>query len=424
MNHQQNRFDFFDDINAAIVDSSDIEPQLAVLVVDVATPNQYGELARTRGQAAADSFEDASAEAIDAYLPGHTKIYGFSTARFGCVLRADTVKHMEEVLDIFSDRIRRPTPAGPSIPLATSIGIGVAYYPHHGADAAELLQAAVSAAHESLASGHSWRLYSPELDQVSLRAARLLADIVPAFTERDQLRLVYQPKTDISTGHLIGAEALLRWNHPTLGAIPPDEFVPLVENTSLVNAMTDWTFATALAQIALWRAGGFAPQISVNISMRDLSDERFAARLAGMLEHHAVRPDWIHIEVTESAVMKDPARAGRQLDAVRRLGIAIEIDDYGTGHAGLSYLKFVPAGYLKIDQSFISHLAADRVDQIIVRSTIDLAHELGLKVVAEGIRNEDTLDWLREHGCDIGQGNLLSPPLEAPDFELLLRTRQ
>jgi EAL domain-containing protein (putative c-di-GMP-specific phosphodiesterase class I) len=143
-----------------------------------------------------------------------------------------------------------------------------------------------------------------------------------------------------------------------------------------------------------------------------------------MLERHAVRPDWIDIEVTESALMKDPAHVGRQLDEIRRMGVAIEVDDYGTGQSGLSYLKSIPASYLKIDQSFVSHLANDKADQIIVRSTIDLAHDLGLKVVAEGIRDEAALGWLREHGCDIGQGNLLSPPLEAEDFERLLQTQQ
>ncbi|HEY0123778.1 MAG TPA: EAL domain-containing protein [Rhizobium sp.] len=298
-----------------------------------------------------------------------------------------------------------------------------------GADAPELMQAPASVAHESQEnesqeSRHSWCPDGPEIDLASPHAAHLLDDMVPALAGKGQLRLVYQPKTDLSTSRCIGAEALLRWNHPTLGAVPPDEFVPLVEHTSLMNAMTDWAFAAALPQVAVWRAEGFAPQISINVSMRDLSDERFATRLAEMLERHGVRPDWIDIEVTESADMKDPACTKRQLDEIRRLGVAIEIDDYGTGHAGLSYLKLVPASYLKIDQAFISHLATDSTDQIIVRSTIDLAHKLGLKVVAEGIRDEAALGWLREHGCDIGQGNLLSPPLEAEDFERLLRAQQ
>lgn len=237
MSHQQNRFDFFDDIDAAIGDPSNTYPQIAVLVIDVATPTQYEELVRALGQVAADSFEDASAESVSVRLPAHSKLYGLSAARFGCVLRAGTQRNVEEILDRFSCGIRRPTPAGPSIPLATSIGIGVAYYPHHGVNAAKLFQAAVSGAHESLDSGTIWCPYNPAFDEASLRAIHLLYDIVPALAAKNQLRLVYQPKTDISTGRCIGAEALLRWNHPALGPIPPDEFVPLIERTTLVNAM-------------------------------------------------------------------------------------------------------------------------------------------------------------------------------------------
>jgi EAL domain-containing protein (putative c-di-GMP-specific phosphodiesterase class I) len=154
-----------------------------------------------------------------------------------------------------------------------------------------------------------------------------------------------------------------------------------------------------------------------------LRDEHFVVRLAQLLDRRAVRPDWINIEVTESAFMKDPVQAGRQLDALRRLGVAIEIDDFGTGRSTLSYLKYIPASYVKIDQLFVGGLATDRDDQIIVSSTINLVHELGLRVVAEGVRDTFTLDWLREHGCDIGQGEAISMPLDAPGFERWLRAR-
>jgi len=422
LSHERNRFDLLNHIDAVIGGPPHDGLQIAVLVIVAATPNQYEGLVRMLGQAAADSFANASATSMGACLPAHAELYRLTAAQFGCVLEVGPPDRVEEIVDGLAYRIRRPGPAGPSMPMATSIGIGVACYPHHGANPADLLQAAVSSAHESLYGGAPWRSYSPEADQASLRAACLLRDIVPALAGQGQLRLVYQPKTELSTGRCIGAEALLRWNHPTLGPIPPDEFVPLVERTVLMNAMTDWALGTALSQVARWQAAGIEPLISINVSMQDLLGDRFAARLAGMLEHHTVRPDRVHIEITESALMKDPVRVRRQFDEIRRQGIAIEIDDYGTGLSGLSYLKSIPASYVKIDQSFVSRLAEDRTDQIIVGSTIDLAHDLGLRVVAEGIRDEAALDWLREHGCDIGQGNLLSPPLEAPDFEKFLRT--
>lgn len=422
MSDERDRFDLLNHIDAVIGDLPHGSLQVAILVIVAATPNQYEELARVLGQATADLFEDASAKAIAACLPAHAKLYRLSAARFGCVLQADTPSHVGEILDELAHRIRHPEAAGSSMPFATSVGIGVASYPHHASNAAELLRAAISGAHESLYGGAPWRPYCPEADRTSLRAAHLLRDVVPALAGRDQFRLVYQPKAELSTGRCIGAEALLRWSHPTFGPIPPDEFVPLMERTVLMNAMTDWALGTAFSQIAHWQAAGLDPQISINVSMQDLLDDRFAARLSSMLEDHAARPDWVHIEVTESTLMTDPVRVGHQLDEIRRLGIAIEIDDYGTGQSGLSYLRSIPANYVKIDQSFVSRLASDSTDQIIVRSTIDLAHDLGLRVVAEGIRDEAALDWLREHGCDIGQGNLLSPPLEAQDFEQFLRT--
>lgn len=416
-----NLLDFMDEINGLIADAGDGDGQVAVLVIDAATPNQCEEIARTLGQAAADLFVDVSAQSIGECLPEGSRLYDLSAARFGCILKADATPRFEEILDRLAFRLRRPGPAGPFIPVATSVGLGVAYHPDHGANAAALLQAAASGAHESLEGGTPWCAYSPALDRAARRAAHLLRDIGPALAGTDQLRLVYQPKLELATGRGIGAEVLIRWKHPIFGPIPPDEFVPLVERTTLVNAMTDWTLGTALRQIALWRADGLDPQISINVSMQDLWDDHFATRLSGLLERCGVEPGWIDIEVTESALMKDPVRVGHQLDAVRRLGVAIEIDDYGTGQSGLSYLKYIPASYVKIAQVFVSRLAHDTKDQIIVRSTINLAHDLGLKVVAEGIDNEAALDWLRAHGCDIGQGNLLSPALEAADFERSLR---
>jgi EAL domain-containing protein (putative c-di-GMP-specific phosphodiesterase class I)/GGDEF domain-containing protein len=422
LSHLLGRFDFLGDIGQ-LIDAAPPGRHIAVLLIDAATPNQYEEMVQTLGQAAADLFEDASAQSIGECLPAQATLYGLSATRFGSILHADGLGSFTEVLDRIAYGVRS-SEREPSFPVATSVGIGIAYYPDHGASPGELFQAAISGARESLRGGHPWCAYSPEFDRTSRRAALLLRDILPALAGEDQLRLVYQPKTDLATGQRIGAEALVRWNHPTLGPIPPDEFVPLIERTTLVNAMTDWILSAALRQTALWRASGIDPQISINVSMQDVWDPRFTARLTGLLERHAVQPDWINIEVTESALMKDPVRIGRQLEEVRRLGVAVEIDDYGTGQSGLSYLKYIPASYVKIAQVFVSRLASDRVDQSIVRSTIDLAHELGLKVVAEGIRDQLALDWLRAHGCDIGQGNFLSPALEAFHFEQSLGAPQ
>jgi EAL domain-containing protein (putative c-di-GMP-specific phosphodiesterase class I)/GGDEF domain-containing protein len=416
-----NRSRFLQDIDACIKGQAHEAPETAILVIDAATPDQYVDLARALGERAADSFEKASAERIGGLLPAGTGLYHLSAARFGCILPPESESRITEILDGLADNVWRPT-SSCAIPAATSIAIGVARYPRDGANADELLRAAAVAAHDSLHSARPWCRYSPAVGRAWQRSASLLRDIGAALADEGQLNLVYQPKMDLRSGRCVGAEALLRWNHPTLGSVPPSEFVPLVEGTALVHAMTDWVLAAALRQVAGWRAAGLELAVAVNVSMSDLADERFSTRLAALLDRHEVRPDWIDVEVTESAVAKDMVRVGRQLDAIRRLGMAIVIDDFGVGQAALSYLKYIPATQVKIDQLFVSRLASDRNDQIMVRSTIALVHALGCRVVAEGIEDAATLRWLREHDCDIGQGNAISPPLDARHFEQWLRS--
>jgi EAL domain-containing protein (putative c-di-GMP-specific phosphodiesterase class I)/GGDEF domain-containing protein len=417
----QGKFRFLGDVDAVLADPAQAALRKAVLVIDAATPNQFADLIRTLGPAAADAFTSATADRIVELLPARTALYHLSAARFGCIVTSDTVSEIEEGVDDLAYRIQRPVTSH-DIPLATSVGIGVAHYPRDGTNALALLQAATSSAHESQDSERPWCAYNPVFDLASARAAHLLRDIGPALAGEGQLYLVYQPEIDLRTGRCICAEALLRWAHPTLGEIGPSEFVALVERTTLVHALTDWALGTALPQVARWRTAGLDLVISINISMLDLADKHFAARLAELLARHAVRPAWISIEVTESALMKDPVQVGRQLDAIRRLGVALAIDDFGTGRSALSYLKYIPATFVKIDRLFINGLVNDKDDQIMVRSTIDLVHELGCLAVAEGIPDRMTRDWLRRHGCDIGQGEVISLPLEAPDFEQWLRT--
>lgn len=416
------RVQFLNDVEEVLGDLAKGNAETAVLVIEAATPNQYADLVRTLGHDAADSFEDATANRARELLPEDTGLYHLSTARFGGVLTADTAGRVAALVEDLAYKLQRPATSY-DIPLATSVGIGVAYFPRDGTDAVSLLRAAASAADEALDNEKSWCAYSPMRDLASRRASYLLRDIGPALANKGQLHLVYQPKVDLRTTRCIGAEALLRWTHPSLGLIGPNEFVKLVERTTLVHALTDWALGAALPQVARWRKAGLDVQVSVNVSILDLADERFAARLEALLDHHEVRAGWIDIEVTESALMKDPIQVGRLLDEVRRLGVAIEIDDFGTGQSTLSYLKYIPATYVKIDQLFISRLASDRKDQIMVRSTINLVHELGHLVVAEGTNDTMTIDWLRRHGCDIGQGDAISPPLDAPSFERWLRTR-
>ncbi len=411
-----NRFRFLADVDAMTAEPAD-SVETAV-VIDTAASQQYAELTRVLGQVCADAFEVDCARRILACLPERTRLYHVSPARFAFILEGrDAVGgELASTLNRVSTAIRSPFQYQ-GVPIATSTGIGFVHRSDSPSGGVELLRAATSAAHQSLEEQKPWCAYDEEQDRAAHRAFLLLRSLTEAMGAQDQLHIAYQPKVDLRTDRCIGAEALLRWTHPELGPISPAEFVPLAERTALVRPLTEWVIAAVLAQVAHWRRRGIALPVSINISMLDLGTGDFADRVAAMLDRHGVRADWIDFEVTESALMTDRAEVDRQLHRLRHLGIAVEIDDFGTGQSALSYLKDIPATAVKIDQRFIRSIAAERSDQIMVRSTIELAHDLGYLVVAEGIETGEAYDWLRLHGCDFGQGYLISRPLAPTAFE-------
>ena len=406
-----NRFRFLEDVDAFIADPESGGQQVAVIVIDTATPHEHAGLVRALGHTYADAFEIASAQRIQESVPKRVKLYHISLVRFACVLSAAEQPEIDSLIGRLAAALGRPMLCQ-DIPVTTSVGIGIANYPGDGTGGEELLRAGISAAHDAIAQGKASAHYNATHDQTSRRAFRLLSDLPSALASQDQLHIAYQPKIDLKTRECIGVEALLRWNHPELGPISPGEFIPLAERTALMRPLTQWVIAAAFWQITAWRREGLALRVSINISMIDLEHEDFPQTVSVLLKDYGVRPEWINIEVTESALMGDRAGSCRQLQAIRELGIEIEIDDFGTGQSALSYLKYIPASIVKIDQLFIRSLATDVNDQCMVRSTINLAHELGYRVVAEGIETMDVFDWLSNHGCDIGQGYAISRPLE------------
>ncbi|MBK1836895.1 EAL domain-containing protein [Azospirillum sp. YIM B02556] len=424
-----NRFRFLADLDAMIANregnaaAGDDAPTVAV-VIDTAASEQYAQLTRVLGQVCADAFEVDCARRLAGCLPERARLYHLSPARFACILfgrpdREERDDDLEATLDRISAAIRSPFQYQ-GVPIASSTGIGFVRLPDSAAGSVELLRAASSAAHQSLEEQKPWCTYDEEQDRAAHRAFLLLRSLTEAMAAQDQLHIAYQPKVDLRTDRCIGAEALLRWTHPELGPVSPAEFVPLAERTALVRPLTEWVIGAVLRQVAQWHRQGIALPVSINISMLDLGTGDFADRVESMLDRHGVRADWIDFEVTESALMTDRAEVDRQLHRLRRLGIAVEIDDFGTGQSALSYLKDIPATAVKIDQRFIRSIATERSDQIMVRSTIDLAHDLGYLVIAEGVETQEAYDWLRLHGCDIGQGYLMSRPLPPAAFEAWL----
>lgn len=424
-----NRFRLLADIDALLAASAgEDRTRLTLVVIDTAASQQYAELTRVLGQVCADAFEVDCARRIAACLPDRTRLYHLSPARFACILIDRHEDELTVTLDRIGDAIRSPFHYQ-GVPIAVSTGIGFVHHPDRPGGSVELLRAAASAAHQSLETQKPWCAYDEEQDRASHRAFLLLRNLTEAIggsqaeatgtaTGRGgQLHIAYQPKIDLRTDTCMGAEALLRWTHPELGPISPAEFVPLAERTALVRPLTEWVIGAVLVQIARWRRRGIALPVSINISMLDLGANDFADRVAAMLDRHGVQADWIDFEVTESALMTDRAVVDRQLDQLRRLGIEVEIDDFGTGQSALSYLKDIPATAVKIDQRFIRSIATEPSDQIMVRSTIELAHDLGYRVVAEGVETVEAYEWLRLHSCDLGQGYLFSRPLAPAAFE-------
>lgn len=411
-----NRFRFNQDIDTFLADPRRGSLGCAVIVASAASAEQYADLLRLLGSVSADAFEVASAERIRASLPAKTKLYHLSAAHFGCVLPIEHREALEASLSRLASGLSAPILVQ-GIPVLGAVGIGVAQYPRDGEASVELVREAANANHQARSDRRPWCVYSAASDAASRRAFRLLRDLGGALAAGEQLGMVYQPKIAFPSGACTGVEALLRWSHPELGAISPAELIPLVERTALMRPLTEWVLDAVMAQAARWRAAGLQIGVSINISMLDLHDEDFGDKISRLLAKHAVASGWISLEVTESALVHDHASVARQLAHIRGLDIALEIDDFGTGQSALAYLKHIPASYVKIDRSFISALAHDATDRALVRSTIELAHELGLKVVAEGIETEAVYDWLSDHDCDLGQGYAIAKPLSAVELE-------
>jgi diguanylate cyclase (GGDEF)-like protein len=297
--------------------------------------------------------------------------------------------------------------------------IGIVTFPENGRDMNVLLRRADIAMYVAKRSNLGFALYDERHDQNSAERLSLMSELRQAV-ERDELTLYYQPKVDLATHRVKYVEALVRWDHPTRGFVSPDQFIPFAEQTGYIKTISRWVADRAIAQCAAWHAQGIELAVSVNVSARELIQSSLPETFQSLLEKHAVAPEWIWIEITESAIMDDPNHAIETLDRLHALGIRLSIDDFGTGYSSLSYLKRMPVDELKIDKSFVMGMAHHKDDETIVRSTIDLGHNMGLKVVAEGVEDEALMQRLKALHCDLAQGFHLSRPLPPAKLELWL----
>jgi diguanylate cyclase (GGDEF)-like protein len=300
-------------------------------------------------------------------------------------------------------------------PLDVGTSIGIALFPEHAGDAETLVRNADIAMYVAKRGKIGYTVYDPKFDTSQQEHLSLLGELRHAV-EHGELRLYYQPKVSLASSTVHAAEALIRWVHPTKGLVPPGLFIPFAEHTGYIKVLTRWVLAEAIRQCGVWRRDGLQLQVSVNISARDLMNRDLPEAISALLSEHSVPASMVCLEITESGFMEDPAHAQKVLERLASIGLQLSIDDYGTGYSSLSYIMQLPVTELKIDRSFVSHMIDDRDLATIVRSTIELGHSLGLKVVAEGVEDGQGFALLRELGCDGAQGYFMSPPLPAEAF--------
>lgn len=303
--------------------------------------------------------------------------------------------------------------------LDVNASIGVALFPEHGNDLDTLMQRAEVAMYAAKKEKAGFLMYSRQLDQYSPKRLTLMSELRQAIEQR-QLLVYFQPKIEIKTRKVVEFEALVRWPHPEHDLLPPDEFIPMAERTGLIKPLTFLVADEALKQLASWSRDGYDLKVTINVSARVLLDPEFPDTLIGLLAAYRIDPGKLMLEITETTIMVDQERALEVLRRLKKVQVRLSIDDFGTGYSSLAYLKQLPVHELKIDKSFVMDMDHNHDDAVIVKIIIELGHQLGLEVTAEGVESESILSQLKALGCDVAQGYLISKPLPADELMVLL----
>lgn len=388
-----------------------------LIAVDVAPVSRFQAFIRAMGHLYADELMRDVASRIQLWMPPHTHLYQVGPSRFAALLPEGSSAVDPEHMDELVQRLRRPFDCL-SIPLTIQPGVGLLNLDVTELNGSDPLRLVMSATHAAENSVRGWAFYEPAHDELHRQEFFLVTELAAALTDRTELDLHYQPRVDLASGRCVAVEALARWNHPTMGAIPPAHFIRLAEQTGLMRSLTEWVLDHGIAQLGAWRRDGLSITLSLNVSSSDLGSE-LIDRLRRVAAKHDVPPDALELEFTESTLLEHSDANREHLAAIRALGVGIAIDDFGTGYSNLSSLRQMPASSLKIDQSFVRAMEASRHDDAIVRAMTELARDLGFRVVVEGVETARILDSVRKMACDEVQGYEIARPMPAsavPDW--------
>jgi diguanylate cyclase (GGDEF)-like protein/PAS domain S-box-containing protein len=391
---------------------------VAIMIMDL---NHFKEVNDTLGHHSGDVLLTEIAHRLRESLREADTVARLGGDEFAILLSTDATRSgATAVAEKIARVVERPV-AVDDVSIQVSASIGIAFFPEHANDADGLARRADVAMYVAKRSSASWAIYAPEDDRSSIRRLTLLGELRQAITA-NQLVLHHQPTIELATGRILRTEALLRWKHPEHGLMPPGEFMELAEMSGVIQPLTRWVLRQSIRQVRQLTVDGEFLHVAVNISARNLYEPDLIDWLVGLLEAEQFPGDRLTLEITESLLMDDPLLALGVLRRLKTFGISLSVDDFGTGYSSLSYLRDLPIDEIKIDQSFVAAMALPGGDDTIVRSVIDLGHNLGLAVVAEGVEDVETLVRLRDMGCDRAQGFLLSQPLPAEDLAGLLDT--
>ncbi|PQO88547.1 hypothetical protein C5614_30250 [Massilia phosphatilytica] len=422
------RLAFFDEITglpnrasmqrhlAAAFDAGAQALPLAVLTVDLA---HFRQINLALGHLNGDQLLRDVAQRIARLLGDNACLARTANAQFTALLQGAHARAAQQAADAIVKAFENTfLIAGVRYEIGAHVGIAMA--PQHAGDPTGLLRNADVAVFQARQNGLSTMVYAPAADPYDPKRLALLGEFRHALGA-GQIELYCQPKVAMATGAVIGAEALVRWRHPARGLVPPSEFIPLIESTELIHALTAHMLREAVRQSHAWRQAGMAVPIAVNLSTRNLNAGNIADHLQTLLADWGGSPDWIGLEITESSLIVDPGASIAQLNTLSQLGFQLFIDDFGTGYSSLNYLTMLPVDVIKIDHGFTTTMLTDKRAAAIVKATIDLAHDLGMAVVAEGTSSRGIWDALVGYGCDEAQGYYVAPPLPAREFANWMR---